>query len=78
MLLPGIAQSKGGAMFTLNARNSNILRRTWYLSNDHVLCARWTIEETAPSIEGVLLSVCTESNQPVTKACETQTMAKCA
>jgi hypothetical protein len=65
-------------MFTLNARNSNILRRTWYLSNDHVLCARWALEGTAPFTEGVDLPVRAGGNRPITMACETQPMAKCA
>jgi hypothetical protein len=64
-------------MFILNARSPNILRRTWYLSNDRVLCARWTVEKTAPSIDDVL-SVRIEGHQAATKACETQTGAKCA
>jgi hypothetical protein len=65
-------------MFTQNTRNSNILHRTWYLSNDHVLCARWSIEEEISSLEYCRLSARAGSNQPVTKACETHTMAECA
>jgi hypothetical protein len=64
-------------MFTLNARNSTILYRAWYLSNDQVLCARWTVEKSASSVDN-RLSVHPESNRPVTKECETQTMAECA
>jgi hypothetical protein len=61
-----------------NAWGPNILCRTWYLSNDRVLCARWTVEKNAPSIDDVLLSVRIEGHQAATKACETQAGAKCA
>jgi hypothetical protein len=64
-------------MFTQSTRNPNILRRTWYLSNDQVLCARWTVEKTAPSIENVRRFEGSESNRSVTEACETQIMAEC-
>ena len=62
-------------MFTLKSLNPDILLRTWYLS---VLSTRSRVEAVAPSIEDARLSVPTEGNQTVTKACETQTLAKCA
>ena len=51
-------------MFTLDTRNPNILRRTWYLSSDHTLCSRWTVEKIASSIEDVRLCDRIQGNQP--------------
>ena len=62
-------------MFSVKSLNPDILLRTSYLS---VLSTRWRVEAVATSMLEVRLSVPTEGNQTVTKACETQTTAKCA
>ena len=57
-----------------------VLRRTWYLTEGvrPELRSRWIIEELPVAQQAEAARDCGESNEPVTEACDTETMPACA
>lgn len=69
-------------MYNSNDRKQNRrnLRLSWYVtaSGRPELCSSWSLQDSPMAAEGACLGPCEPRNQPVTEACETETIAACA
>lgn len=81
-LLPGIRRIQGEVtMFNIYVRNENRrkLRLTWFVTEGArpQLRSRWLMQDSPDTVKGIENPVSELRNPPVTKACDTETIAAC-